>query len=222
MTEQIVMFCGHCGNETGFEIRGQYRLDQSVVDEEPIFGDITEWRLLQCITCSRATLEHTHKTADYTNAYLDGDDPDGDDWVTPTTFERKVLYPLQQSYLTNLPTEIEREYRNTLKVRNISPVACAALARRTLEAILTHEQAQGHTLMQKVDNLIKSDRIPPLLAEMAHLARKIGNLGAHFNTDDVTEEDVTTLLDFVETILEYLYTAPAKVEVIRRRLNKLS
>ena len=76
--------------------------------------------------------------------------------------------------------------------------------------------------MEKINNLIKSDSIPPLLAEMAHLGRKIGNLGAHVTDDEVTDDDVATLLDFVEAILEYLYIAPQKIAVLKSRLDKTS
>ena len=103
----------------------------------------------------------------------------------------------------------------------IKRAACAVLARRTLEAVFTHENAQGDSLMRKIENLIKSDRIPPLFAEMAHLARKIGNLGAHFADETVTAEDVEVVPGFVEAILEYLYVIPAKVETVRNRLSKL-
>ncbi len=70
---------------------------------------------------------------------------------------------------TMLPESIEKAYRAALKVQDIEPNACAVLARRTLEAIFIYEKAEGKTPMEKVNNLIKSDRIPPLLADMAHL-----------------------------------------------------
>jgi len=217
------MYCGYCGNQTGFEIRGFCSLDKSVEEEagdshtEQLFDDITEWRLLQCITCSRASLEYTHKTADYINVYYDNDKE-----VVPRTYEKKTVYPLGQPNLPNLPTPIEKEYQDALKVRNISPVACAVLARRTLEAIFTHEKAEGRALMEKVNNLIKSERIPPLVADLAHLGRQIGNLGAHFDKQEVTEEDISAMLDFLETILEYLYVLPAKVATVKARLSRSS
>jgi hypothetical protein len=76
--------------------------------------------------------------------------------------------------------------------------------------------------MEKVNNLIKSERIPPLLADVAHLGRQIGNLGAHFDKEEVTEADVTAMLDFLETILEYLYVLPPKVAAVKARLNRTS
>jgi hypothetical protein len=54
---------------------------------------------------------------------------------------------------------------------------------------------------------------------MAQQLRLIRNLGAHNAGDEVTEEDVPIILDFLEAILEYLYVAPAKIEVVRQRLK---
>jgi hypothetical protein len=132
----------------------------------------------------------------------------------------EVLYPVSKTNLTNLPKTIEKEYEATLKVRHISSNACAVLARRTLEAIFAHENAVGRTLSDKVNNLIKSERIPPLLADVAHLGRQIGNLGAHFDKQEVTEVEISAMLDFLEIILQYLYVVPAKVAKVRARLNR--
>ncbi len=37
---------------------------------------------------------------------------------------------------------------------------------------------------------------------------------------DTIEEDVAIMLDFLETILEYLYVIPAKVTLVKSRLNQ--
>lgn len=227
MAEPIIMYCGHCGNKTGFQIRGKSVLDKSAEveyedgpykgEKEKLITDITEWRLLQCMTCSNVSLEYTHKKIDHTNDWIDSYGIERED----SSYVEKILYPSSYPNLPNLPPAIEKEYQEALKVRNISPIACAVVARRTLEAVFTHENAQGDSLIRKIENLITSDRIPPLFAEMAHLARKIGNLGAHFADETVTAEDVAVVLDFVEAILEYLYVIPAKVETVKNRLGKL-
>jgi hypothetical protein len=87
-----------------------------------------------------------------------------------------------------------------------------------LEAACNHEQAQGRTLAQKLNYLAQNGRIPNTLAEMAHQLKELRNLGAHDAEDEVTENDVPIILDFLEAILEYLYVAPAKIEAVRTRL----
>ena len=196
----VIMLCGHCGNQTAFEVKGAYSRSASYYNTSS-----KKWRyydepysLLRCRTCSHPMLVK----------YL------GDE------FDEEVLYPVSKTGLTNVPTQIEKEYKATLQVRHISSNACAVLARRTLEAIFSHENAAGRTLSDKVNDLIKSERIPPLLADVAHLGRQIGNLGAHFDKEEVTEADVTAMIDFLETILEYLYVLPAKVATVKARFTK--
>lgn len=210
-----VMLCGHCGKQAAFKVMAQN-------DGTPVWSDtysgeeIVVWRVLQCTSCGEATLEQS--IIEY--SFYTG--PDGSHLIKPIAADKRILYPGEKTRtpLANIPKLIEKEYEATLKVRDISSNACAVLARRTLEAIFTHENAIGNTLMQKVDNLIKSERIPPLLADVAHLGRQIGNLGAHFVKEEVTEEDVAAMLDFLEAILEYLYVLPAKVATVKARLYR--
>jgi len=137
------------------------------------------------------------------------------EWPTVTD----IVYPSTKTPLTNLPPLIENRYQAALKVRNIEPSACAVLIGRTLEAVCKHEKAVGRTLADKIDNLLQLNRIPKTLAEMAGQLRQIRNLGAHEAEDEVTEEVVPIILDFLEAILEYLDVAPAKIEALRTRLE---
>lgn len=132
----------------------------------------------------------------------------------------RVVYPVAKTPLTNLPVKIAKEFEATLKVQSINANACAVQARRTLEAIFVHEGATKGTLAEKIETLIKNARIPPLLADIAHIGRRIGNLGAHFDIGEATSEDVAVMIVFLETILEYLYVIPAKVASVKARLDK--
>ncbi len=139
--------------------------------------------------------------------------------------ETLILYPgakTAKTPLTTLPEMIEKKYLAALKVQYIEPSACAVLVGRTLEAVCNYEKATGKRLSDKVNNLANSNRIPRTLAEMAHQLRQIRNFGAHDAEDEVTEEDVPIILDFLDAILEYLYVAPAKIAAVQARLKKSS
>lgn len=222
MPDTKVMQCGHCGKQAVFITRGNGTQNGAKVgDTDTETQELTIWQIMECSNCNKPILEEVIAVYHLVETILTDSSTKATmafEWQ-PTTGSRIVLYPGVKTPLTNLPVAIEKEYKDTLKVREISLVACAVLARRTLEAILTYENAEGKTLMEKINNLIKFERIPPLLADMAHLGRKIGNVAAHFAEEKVTEEDVTAMLDFVETILEYLYVAPAKVAAVRTRLT---
>jgi hypothetical protein len=221
MNSSTPMLCGHCGKHSAFQVRGEgaqhgdvlwdpYRAVTSGHDGQTI----TTWRVLECTVCNQPTLEQ--EVIEYN--FQHDENPSAHIDAANVT----VLYPRTTTKiaLTALPPSIAKEYEVALKVQNISLNLCAVQLRRTLEAIFNHEKAEGKTLEQKVNYLLKSASIPPLLAEMAHLGRQIGNVGAHVDSNDVTEEDVIVLLDFTEVILVYLYAAPAQVTTVRERLKK--
>jgi len=215
------MLCGHCGKHGVFQVRSEGTQHGEVLWKNPADAiqsghdgqKITTWRVLECATCHQPTL--VQELVDYTFDYEDG--------ATIYAAETTVLYPKTSAKVlpADLPPKIAEEYKAALQVQHISLNACAVLLRRTLEAIFNYEKApQGKTLEQKVDYLLKSANIPPLLAEMAHLGRHIGNLGAHVDADEVTEEDVTVLLNFIEVIFVYFYTTPKKVLAFKEKLKK--
>lgn len=202
------MICGHCGNKTTWELHVPYETDKT----DP-FGtsEVSEYKVystLMCSTCSRPTLRRTNMM------YVEID-------TELVEGETEILYPTETAQLSNLPEKIERKYKAALKVRYIEPNACAVLVGRTLEAACNHEGAQGRTLAQKLNYLAQIGRIPNTLAEMARQLKELRNLGAHDAEDEVTEQDVPIILDFLEAILEYLYVAPAKIEAVRTRLTRL-
>jgi len=212
-----IMLCGHCGKHAVFTVCAQNDVKPTFSDDYP-GQEITIWRILLCSSCGEPTLERSWIEYKYER------DIDFTALTIPVAAEKKILYPGAKvaKPLTDIPAVIAKEYEATLRVRDVSSNACAVLARRTLEAIFTHEGAIGGSLYQKIDTLLKSTSIPPLLADVAHLGRHIGNLGAHFEKGEATEADVAIMLDFLETILEYLYVIPAKVTLVKSRLNQAS
>ncbi len=208
----MIMLCGHCGNRTTIEKCGEYEATRQKYDSknDKWYWNRASWRLIECMTCSKPTLFEVNENVS--------------DTLDPVAeldyFHHRILYPSVEAPLTNLPQKVERAYTAALKVRNIEPNAYAVLVGRTLEAACNHEKAPGRTLANKLDYLAQSGRIPSTLAEMALHLRELRNLGAHAAEDEVNEEDVPVILDFVEAILEYLYVAPAKIEAVRARLKK--
>ncbi len=222
MADTKVMQCDHCGKQAVFIVRGNgTQHGAKVGDTDTETQELTTWQICECSNCNKPTLEEIIATYQLVETLLTNSNSKATmafEWH-PTTAKRTVLYP-GKTPLTNLPKTIEKKYLEALKVRDIQPSACAVLAGRTLEAICNHEKAAGRTLSDKLNNLMGSDRIPKTLAEMAHQLRQIRNLGAHDADDEVTGEDASIMMDFLDTILEYLYVAPAKVAAVKARLRK--
>ena len=209
MTETTqAMTCEHCGNQTLFWIQAGYSWTheehEEVGDDYIHYTVETSWRILQCPACHKPLLEEETNIPEM--GYL----------------SEKILYPTGRTRLSGLPTKIEAEYAAALKVRSISPSACAVLIGRTLEVMCKHEGVKGNTLVEKINTLVEAERIPSVFADMAHQLRQLRNLGAHAVDDEITSDDVNIVIDFLEAILEYLYIAPARVSAVRDRLKKSS
>jgi len=221
MASSKVTLCGHCGKRAVFHERAsgtQYGAELDDPYTTHYDGQtLTTWRILECAVCAKPTF--VEETVVY---YYDVDNVQK--FRVVNSAETTVLYPeakAAKTPLTNLPETIEKRYKATLKVQDIEPRSCAVLAGVTLEAVCNHENATGRTLAAKINNLVNSDRIPPTLAQMARQLKQLRNLGAHDAKDEITEEDVPIILDFLEAILEYLYVAPAKVAAVQARLNRM-
>jgi ribosomal protein S15P/S13E len=205
--------CPHCEKARKWSLLGSFDEESRVEEEDVTF--YRTWRLLQCPACEKAILEEI--------TYLEGDaDPDEKILYPSAKASPAITPPIIHSEISDeVPSEISSEYESALKIRDISPPACAVLIRRTLEVICQYEKATGKDLNAKIHALAASRRIPQTLADMANLTRQIGNLGAHVDPNDkVTRSDVTTMIDFLEAILEYLYVAPAKIAAVQKRLSK--
>jgi len=63
--------------------------------------------------------------------------------------------------------------------------------------------------------LFDTGRLPGDLRELSHAVKEDGNDGAHAGT--ITAADVEDLLDFTKTLLERLYTDPARVQMAKER-----
>ncbi len=216
-TKFIMMQCDHCGKRTTFALRVEYmHTDRAeVASEKRNYGNkviytYRTWQIVQCLECSKPTMTQIYRVS---SSYDSSADP------IPKT---EILYPVDKLPLSNLPGAIEKAYMAALKVR-YEPNACAVLVGRTLEVVCAHEHVPGRVLAERLKNLANSGRIPQTLAEMAQQLRLLRNLGAHDDdNDEVTEEDVPIILDFLEAILEYLYVAPAKIAAVQARLDRTS
>lgn len=201
---ELLVICNGCGNAGNCKVRGNYTQEFHNENESAYWS--RTWYMLECPVCNCIIL-HMNSIDAYSGV---------------TEINSQTLYPMRDVWpgisYDVIPKSVRKEYEEALKVQKISSNACATLARRTLEAILADQNASGKTLAEQINNLLTSVRIPPLLAEVAHLGRQIGNMGAHFDKRDTTMSDVVVMLEFLKVIIEYLYIIPDKVESVKAHL----
>lgn len=217
-TSKNMGHCNHCGNNTVHITRMIYNYQNDherntppyeVEDLKDKWGQTytLQWLIQECVTCMGLFLKEQLMFRDQDEYPYNWD-------------EYKILYPVTKTSSDNLPSPVMKAYEAALKVKPIHPGAFAVMAGKVLEAACNHEKAQGRNLAQKLDFLSKSGRIPITLVEMAKQVRLLRNLAAHDDEDEVTEEDIPIILEFLEAILEYLYVAPAKIEAVQTRLKR--
>lgn len=193
--ENPIVTCEHCGNKVPMQVKGGYREDGEI---------IFDWQFVRCPVCHQPSLIETNSE----DCSADG-----------STFVN-VLYPTPIAPpWTDIPARIGNAYRKALRLRHIDANAFAVAIGRTLDMICQDRKAKGRDLNEKIDSLGKSG-LPNRLVEIAHQLRLIRNLGAHTSEVEVAEEDVPVLIAFTDSILDYLYVAPAKLEELRDNITR--
>lgn len=208
----LFMTCGFCGNQTMFEIVGEYALDG--IDDYPCSSETySTYALMKCRACRQPTLLEREKFfAEYEE-------------FRPTDVVVGVnrIYPADDALWEYLPPAVAKVYGAAANVRFADPGAYAVLIGKTLEVVCKNEGAEGRTLELKLRDLANSGHIPSVLAQMGHQLRKFRNFGAHADEgNEVTKEDLPIIREFVEAILEYLYVAPRKLAALEQRIAKKS
>jgi hypothetical protein len=100
--------------------------------------------------------------------------------------------------------------------------AAAVMARSALQAALRQHEAKGANLKQEIADLAARGLLPPLMKDWADTLRELGNDSAHPKpgqpaTSSKDASDVTQFLDF---LLEYLYSLPHQIQEYRTRSEK--
>lgn len=202
--------CLHCGTRAPMKIvtAGYHEVEYgNGTPGEETDEDQYRWEILVCCSCHRPTLEQSFRTTFEQTL---------EEWPSHT----EVLYPFERVKLTGLPKSVQTAYDAALKVQGVDPNAFAVLVGRTLEVICNDRNATGDSLYDKLQDLGNRGEIPGRLNEMAQGIRLLRNVGAHADLGDVRLQDVAILVDFCEVILEYVYRAPARLELLRKRLAK--
>lgn len=131
-----------------------------------------------------------------------------------------VFYPLIKRASKEIPKIISETYYEALKVEKISPIAFSILIRRTLELLCKDQNAGGNNLKLQLKNLADKNIIPNTLFEMGDTLRNLGNLGAHSSEYNFDYVEIEAMKDFIIAMLEFVYVAPAKIEELRKSIEK--
>lgn len=206
---QRVVQCYHCGNKTLMNAVGLFEWGSKFIDpEESDLSFFDKFELFSCPVCHKPTLIETYGDETMLNAQ--------NDWYDDVT----VLYPMSSFDNKAVPKKIAEAFEAALKVKNIDNGVCLMALRRTLELVLCDKGATKWGLKEKIEEIAALGLLPESLKEVSKFAKILGDTAAHGKDDDVDSNDVSTMVEFVKYILEYLYVLPHKIDIYKKKIEK--
>jgi len=138
----------------------------------------------------------------------------------------KVLpWPLRiDSAPEHWPEEVQRYWIQAQRnLRDENWDATVLMARSALQVALRDNQAQGKTLKAEIDDLASRRILPPIMKDWSDNIRELGNISAHPQPGQppTAPEDAKDIVEFLDFLLEYLYTLPKRINDYRTRRSKL-
>jgi hypothetical protein len=175
------------------------------------FSFFFNYKMFACPVCHKITLMETYGdetmiAPNYSGEYV---------WFTEDT----ILYPINSIDSKSMPKKIKESYEAALKVRNIDTNACVLLLRRTLEIILTDQGATKWGLAEKIEEIAQRGLLPDSLKEASFFAKRFGDSAAHGKDLVADEQDMNSLIEFIEYIIEYLYIIPSRLKEFKMKID---
>lgn len=192
--------CGHCGLAGALTCKSATKVKRVEYREQDVAVD-TVVEVYFCAACDEPVIFQTFWS-----------DEVGETWG------EKMIYPSVRDN-DALPARVRTRLESASRVKRIDPSMYAVAIRRVIEAVCNDEQAAGNDLFSKLDDLVSKGRIPAPLAESAHQLRQLGNLGAHDEEVEVDAADVPAIEALSDSILEYLYRAPATLKEVKASVD---
>jgi hypothetical protein len=166
-----------------------------------------DYKLYFCPVCGNVTLTKTSVFSE-----------DMDEYGRPMP-RRETLYPILRWKSQNMPRNVSHAFEAAIRVRHIDGAICLLSLRRTLEMMCRNRGATHGTLYDKLRKLSHDGTLPPIVESMATVLKTVGNAAAHADDTNFSDELVESMIDFTQTILDYVYHLPQTLEDIQGRLT---
>lgn len=209
MKNNTVRFCSHCGN-AGI-------LDLITYIDTPYqhghFGDMLSdasisykrWIFFQCPVCKNPTI-----ISEYTSA----------DGRSVNSHETVYEFPITTVHFDGVPENIKTAFDSAIKTKGIDRAICILSLRRTLEMICKEKGASGQDLKDKISDLIDKKRLPEMMADACWIIRQSGNDAAHADDIVFTEREVEEIIEYVSTVINYLYSMPVRIAKLKQQIEE--
>lgn len=140
-------------------------------------------------------------------------------------WDYKVLpWPLKlEKFPDHWPADVGRYWLQAKRnIRDENWDAASVMARSALQLALRANNANGKNLREEIDDLATKGILPPIIRDGSHQVRELGNDSAHPNPSQKSTEsqDARDIVQFLDFLLEYLYTLPHQIQEYRQRQKK--
>lgn len=130
-----------------------------------------------------------------------------------------------------IPDDYRKDFEEAESVLDLSPKASAALSRRLLQKLLeNHVKIAKGDLINQIQEVIDSKKLPSHLEEQIDAIRNIGNFAAHASKSkstgtivDVEPSEADWNLELLNGLFDFYFVLPEKAKARKAALNtKLS
>jgi hypothetical protein len=199
--------CPQCRNITEFMINANFQSSKN--------GLLTE---SSCPTCKKSTV--------FIIMTKDGQEEQNehaDTYIYDIQASKHLINHLES--LPNIPKDLIRAYRSAINVfESRENSATAVMSKRVIESILKHflkEKSKGQPLSQQLEILPNQVDLAKPIQSLSHLLATDGSLHRMLELESEMDYETTALLmDLLESLIEYLFVLPGKIEVTHNKIAK--
>ncbi|WHY02826.1 hypothetical protein [Neobacillus sp. DY30] len=199
--------CPQCRNITEFMINANFQSSKN--------GLLTE---SSCPGCKKSTV--------FIIMTKDGQDEQNehaDTYIYDTQASKHLINHIES--LPNIPKDLIRAYRSAINVfESRENSATAVMSKRVIESILKHflkEKSKGQPLSQQLEILPNQVDLAKPIQSLSHLLATDGPLHRMLELESEMDYETTSLLmDLLESLIEYLFVLPGKIEVTHNKIAK--
>lgn len=185
----MILQCGQCGST----VKAEFVADYKYTYLPDVESTVTFWK---CPECNHPFVTDIDKI-----------------------FGLMVLYPPPDIQLNpELPNKLHFAYEEALSCYKAKAyTATAIMCRKILEGICAEQGVKGKNLVKSLKELRDKGIIENRLYEWADVLRVSGNEAAHDAGITISSEDAWDILEFTNSLLEYIFVFRGRFEEFKKR-----
>jgi hypothetical protein len=122
----------------------------------------------------------------------------------------------QRYHVDHLPEDVAAYLSGAIRILDAGvPDGSAVQLRKTLEAAAAHRGIRERSLVSSIEKLVEEGMITRDFGKAVHHIRKVGNIGAHYTDERISQPEAEQALRFTVEVLRNLLEVPGELEKIQ-------